>query len=365
MNTESHPWKNDGWLPQFHAECDACGLPHEPMERLLDWLSIDSTTGAEAAFLTALQIDLQGAGLHTSRQEVAANRWNLWALPDDPAEVLLCTHVDTVPPHFGPSFLDGALLARGACDTKGGLAAMWIAWQRLPDDVRRKTGFLLVVGEEVDHIGALTASPALPDSLRAIVLCEPTQNRLARGQKGIVKVRLRARGVAGHSAFPETGESAIHRLVQACDRLLSEVWPVDPTLGPTTLNIGTFQGGLAANVFAPEAEAEVLFRAVTPAHGLWHQVCQVVGAEVDCQNECQNDPARLLTFAGFETDVVPFNTDAPYLQARGVPVVLVGPGDIRCAHSPREHIYLTDLARGVDIYVRIVTGIVRRDLGAT
>jgi acetylornithine deacetylase len=357
-------WINDAWLPEYLAECDACGLPREPMERLLDWLSIDSTTGAEAEFLNALRMDLDHYGLYTSCQNVSANRWNLWALPEEPAQVLLCTHVDTVPPHFGPRFVDGALIARGACDTKGGLAAMGIAWQRLPDDVRKKTGFLLVVGEEVDHVGALTAAPELPDSLRAIVLCEPTQNRLSHGQKGIVKVKLRARGVAGHSAFPETGDSAVHLLVQACDRLLAEAWPIDPTLGPTTLNIGTFQGGVAANVFAPEAEAEVLFRAVTPAEDLWRHVCQVIGAGVECHNECQNDPARLLTFAGFETDIVPFNTDAPYLQARGVPVVLVGPGDIRCAHSPREHIYLTDLARGVDIYVRIVTGIVRGDLRA-
>lgn len=362
MTDAPAPWPSADWLPQFRIDCEAYRLPIQPMERLLDWLTIDSTTGAEAEFLAALQNDLESSGLHASRQNVASNRWNLWAFPSEPVELLFCTHVDTVPPHFGPRYSNGAILARGACDTKGGLAAMWIAWSRLPEDVRRRTGFLLVVGEEVDHAGAIVAAETLPESLRAIVLCEPTRNRLARGQKGIVKVRLRAQGVPGHSAFPEAGESAVHRLVQACDRLLRETWPVDDVLGPTTLNIGTFQGGIAANVFAPEAEAEVLFRAVTPGEQLWDHICEVVGSGVECRNECHNDPARLLTFTGFETDVVPFNTDAPYLQSRDVPVVLVGPGDIRCAHSPHEHIYLADLARGVDLYVRLASGMVRNDL---
>lgn len=326
---------------------------------LHEWLAIDSSTGCEEAFLRRVEEDLAGRGLRIRRQPVERGRWNIHAdPPGGPAEVLFSTHVDTVPPFFGPRVDDdGTIRARGACDTKGGLFAMLQAYDALSDDERARAGFLLVVGEEVDHIGAIVAARERYDRLKVILLCEPTQNRLATGQKGIVLARLSASGVAGHSAFPAVGPSAIHRLVKSLDRVLTHPWPCDSTLGDTTANIGRLHGGVAANIIAPEAHADILVRAAVSTDRLEDTLRTLAGDEVDVQVRSRNEPVALLAWPDrFATDVVPFNTDAPYLQACA-PVVLVGPGDIRTAHGPDERIHPVEIAEGTALYRQLVEGI--------
>lgn len=327
-----------------------------PLDVLEDWLSIDSTTGRERAFAEALEAFFTDRGLGVNRQDVAPDRFNLLVAPGDAVEVLLSTHIDTVPPFFGPR-RDGDLLrARGACDTKGGLFAMWRAFESLPPEDQRRVGFLLVVGEEVDHVGAERAARDGWPGVRHIILCEPTRNRLARGQKGILKIALHAEGRAGHSAFAEAGHSAVHALVAVLADLIGADWPDHPELGPTTLNVGVIEGGVAANVFAPSARAEILFRAVTPPDELHAQVEAIVDGRARIEPICANPPVELAWWPGFETDVVPFNTDAPYLYGVA-PITLVGPGDIRTAHSPDEHIAIPDLEAGVALYRRILGGL--------
>ncbi len=331
------------------------------IELLWSWLSIDSTTGRERAYLEALEAHFVGQGLRVERQAVADERWNLVVDSGVAPEVWLCTHVDTVPPHFGPR-RDGDLLrARGACDTKGGLFAMWCAWRELPDAMRARVGFVLVVGEEVDHIGALVAGRSMDAGARAIVLCEPTRNLMARGQKGILKIRLSTTGRAGHSAFAEAGHSAVDPLIDALHALQHEDWPTDDELGPTTLNIGLVSGGVAANVFAPEASAELLFRATCDPDVLEARVRALVPDVVQVTRIAANPPVRLTTWPRFDTDVVPFNTDAPYL-AHLASVVLVGPGDIRTAHCPDEQISLADLEAGVALYGELLRGLLTGEL---
>lgn len=334
------------------------------MTPLIEWLAIESTTGSEAAFLKRLEAELDGLGLIVERQAVERGRWNVFASPaDGPPELVLCTHVDTVPPFFGPRIDDdGTIRARGACDTKGGIFAMIRAWERLPQADRARTGFLFVVGEEVDHIGAIVAGRRAYPRLRATILCEPTRNLLAVGQKGILKGTLSCRGRAGHSAFPAVGESAIHRLVGALDDLLDYSWPTDPVLGPTTLNVGTVEGGVAANVFAPDARAQLLMRATRPVDELLATARGIVGDRGEFVVDARNEPTGLLAWPDrFGTDVVPFNTDAPYLDHLA-PVVLVGPGDIRCAHSPDEHITPADISDGIDLYIMLATGLLSGEL---
>ncbi|MFT4703401.1 MAG: acetylornithine deacetylase [Bradymonadia bacterium] len=326
------------------------------LDTLLEWLSVDSTTNSEAEYLQVLERTLAADGLTVTRQHVADDRWNLLALSEGPTRLLLNTHVDTVPPFFGPTIDGEKIRARGACDTKGGLFAMWTAWRALPAPLRSQIGFSLVVGEEVDHIGAKVAAAAPVDGIEMIVMCEPTRNRLSRGQKGILKIRLHASGQAGHSAFPETGHSAVHTLIAACARLQAASWPRHEELGETTFNIGVIQGGVAANVFAPAASAEILFRVVSDLESLQAQVRDCVGDEIRIEEIASNDAMALKYWGGFETDVVPFNTDAPYL-GKDTPVVLVGPGDIRTAHSPDEHLSVPDLEAGVALYDQLFRGI--------
>ncbi|MFB6263600.1 MAG: M20/M25/M40 family metallo-hydrolase [Bradymonadaceae bacterium] len=320
------------------------------LDRLAEWLAIDSTTGREARFLETLEDDLRALGLTCRRQPIEDDRWNLLAAATYDPSLIFCTHVDTVPPHLPVEIRGDAVYGRGACDTKGGLLAMMRATARLLERGGRDLGLLLVVGEEVDHRGA-RAARSLDLSPDRIVLCEPTRNRAVAGQKGMAKLDLRAEGSSAHSAFPDRGESAVHRLLDAVDRLRSHDWPTDETLGQTTLNVGTIEGGVAANVLAPSATAELLVRTVSPAGELIERIEKLAGG-VEVDPVSSNDPLTFDPPAGVETTVVPFNTDAPYLVELG-PVWLVGPGDIEYAHSDEEHIELEALREGIDLYTEL------------
>ncbi len=334
------------------------------VQSLLDWLEIESTTGIEENFLRRLEEELAGLGLAVTRQSVERHRWNVFAsYPGVDPEIIYCTHVDTVPPFFGPRVDDdGTIRARGACDTKGGIFSMFEAWKLLSEHDQARTGFLFVVGEEVDHVGAIVAGREAYPRLRATILGEPTRNHLAVGQKGILKGTLCCTGKAGHSAFPEVGFSAVHKLVGALDGLLAHQWPTDPELGATTLNVGTIQGGVAANVFAPQAEAQILMRATHSVDDLLATTQRIVGDRGEFRVDARNEPTRLLAWADrFATDVVPFNTDAPYIN-HIAPVILVGPGDIRTAHSPDEHITPAAISEGIELYRTIAAGLLSGEL---
>src|SRR5688572_16487747 len=97
-------------------------------------------------------------------------------------------------------------------------------------------------------------------------------------QKGILKLRLVGRGRAAHSGYPETGASAIAHLLDALARVRALPLDMDALLGPAFLNIGRIAGGVAVNVLAPAAEAELLFRTVAPADDILTRVADVLGS---------------------------------------------------------------------------------------
>ncbi len=317
-------------------------------ETLQQWLAIDSTSGNERHFLETLEQTFHDDGWQIRRQPVEEDRWNLIVTDGNDPEVLLSTHVDTVPPTLPVRREGGTIYGRGACDTKGGLLAMVHAARGLRDQGFDGIGFLLVVGEEVDHIGAKIACDLDLDA-RRIILCEPTQNQVVRAQKGMLRFTLRAEGVAGHSAYPGDGESAVNPLLDAIAALRNHNWPEDDILGPTTFNVGVIEGGVAANVFAPEARAELLFRAVSDTDQLLEQVQTLVGDAVVIDDLVYNDPLFFEIPDDVESTTVPFNTDAPYLNELA-DVWLVGPGDIRVAHSKDERIEIDEIFRGIELY---------------
>ena len=175
---------------------------------------------------------------------VEEGRFNVFASWGEPV-VVLSTHMDTVPPFFPSSEDDEDIHGRGACDTKGGIAAMLQAARELLDEGVRGFGLLLVVGEETDSAGAQVANRH-PRGSRYLINGEPTENRLALGSKGFLYLALEAEGRAAHSAYPELGDSAIDKLVDVLARLRALPLPADPVLGETTLNVGTLAGGRAA-----------------------------------------------------------------------------------------------------------------------
>lgn len=323
----------------------------EAIQRLTDWIAIDSVTGREGAFLEALEAWLAQRGYRCERQPIEEGRWNLLARASADTRFLYSTHVDTVPPHIAPRIEEGRVYGRGACDTKGGIVAMCDAGERLRADGFDDFGYLFVVGEEVDHRGAKEARKLDLETER-IILCEPTENRVVAAQKGMIKLIIDAEGVAAHSAYPARGVSAVHRLLDAVSRLRSEEWPSDPLLGPTTINVGVIGGGVAANVFAPSARAEILVRTVSETAPLRQRMLELCGDEVNVTIPASNDPVFFDPPEGVETCTVAFNTDATYLEEIA-PVWLVGPGDIQVAHSDHEHIPIRELAAGTDLYERL------------
>ncbi len=193
-------------------------------------------------------------------------RFNVYAaLPGVTPDVVLSTHMDTVPPFFGSREDDEFLYGRGTCDAKGIIAAQVAAADRLRE-AGVKVGLLFVVGEERDSAGAKEAN-LHPKGSKFLINGEPTDNRLALASKGALRVEIRAKGRMAHSAYPELGESAINKLVEALHDVLAMPYQSNLEIGPSTLNIGLVEGGRAPNVIADKAEAHLLIRLVGPRRG--------------------------------------------------------------------------------------------------
>lgn len=295
--------------------------------------------------------------------EVEPHRFNLlahWGRLD----VTLSTHLDTVPPFF-PSSEDAEFIhGRGACDVKGIIACMVMATESLLETGQRNFGLLFVIGEERSSAGAYHAA-ANPRGSRYIINGEPTENHLAIGSKGVLRYTLAASGKMAHSAYPELGESAIDKLLDALASIRALKLPSDLFLGPSTLNIGTLSGGRAPNVVADEAQAEILIRLVGDSASTKAALERAV-AGADGKGRTQLEfvleiPAlRLGSIDGIPTTVVAYTTDIPaFNRAWGEPF-LIGPGTIHVAHTLEERVPKRQLIAAIEIYRRMVKELCNR-----
>jgi acetylornithine deacetylase len=314
-------------------------------------VNIESVSGNEAACTEFLRQYLSGRSFDVELQPVEGGRANLFAQRGNP-EVVLSTHVDTVPP-FLPAGEDAEFIyGRGSCDAKGIVAAQIAAAERLAAEDVRDFALLFLVGEETMSDGARVANQCARGT-KFIINGEPTENKLAVGSKGILRVDLRARGRSAHSAYPQFGESAIEKLLDVLADLRRLPLPSDPVLGAATANIGVISGGRAANVVPDEASAQIMFRTVSNSGELRAQVEKVLQGR--CEYEIVRDtPAlHMQPLDGFETDVVAFTTDLPYLTRWGQPILL-GPGSISEAHTDHERVRKAELERAADLYCKLV-----------
>lgn len=314
-------------------------------------VNIESVSGNETACVEFLREYLEGRNFRVELQPVEGGRANVFAQRGTP-EVVLSTHVDTVPPYFQAGEDAEFIYGRGSCDAKGIVAAQIAAAERLASEGVEDFALLFLVGEETISDGARAANQS-PRGAKFIINGEPTGNKLVVGSKGILRVDLRAKGRAAHSAYPELGESAIEKLLDVLADLRKLPLPADGVLGRATLNIGMISGGRAANVIPDEAAAQVMFRTVNNSGELRAQVENVLMGR--CEYEVVRDtPAlHLEKLDGFETDVVAFTTDLPHLTRWGRPYLL-GPGSISEAHTAHERVRKADLERAVDLYCRLV-----------
>jgi len=267
--------------------------------------------------------------------------------------------MDTVPPFIPSREDDEFIWGRGACDTKGIIASMLIAAERLLEQGVRNFGLLFVVGEERNSAGAYHAAQN-PRGSKFIINGEPTENHLALGSKGALRYELIARGKMAHSAYPHLGESAIEKLLDALEAIRRIEFPVDPILGPSTLNIGTIRGGRAPNVIPDEARAEIFIRLVCDSTSTREAIAEAVGDKVELNDVLEIPAIHMAAVEGLPTTVVAYTTDIPAFNGAWGQPLLFGPGTIHVAHTLDERVPKRQLLDAVEIYQKMIIQLQRQ-----
>src|ERR1044072_7118691 len=190
-------------------------------------------------------------------------------------ELALVGHTDTVP--FDPAWAEaltltereGRLYGRGACETKGFIAAALAALEEVGvERLTRPLALVLTADEEVGCLGAKHLAEARPFTARHAVVGEPTSLQPMRAGKGYCLAEMTVRGREGHSAYPHLGASAIMRAARLVTRIekvaeeLKELGHEAFAPPQTTVNVGLISGGTAKNIIAGECRFTLEWRPV-------------------------------------------------------------------------------------------------------
>jgi acetylornithine deacetylase/succinyl-diaminopimelate desuccinylase len=354
----------------------------------------------EEAVVRALAGYLEERGVPAQTVEVAPGRPNLVATIEGKRpgrHLVLCGHTDTVPLNagepgvgFSGEIRDGRLLGRGAVDMKGPVAAMAGAVAALVETGALAAGSVTlaaVVDEEMESLGAehLIASGLVADGA---VVGEPTGNRLCLAHRGLEWLEIEFRGRQAHGGTLAAGVNAISGAARFIVRVESDLGPrfaarTHPLLGPPTINFGTIAGGDQPSTVAASCRltldrrslpgesygsivaelAELLSAVEAEMPGLLTSIRRVPGGTASLGNVALETPAdhplaRAATAAvaeivggEVEPGAFPAWTDGALLAAfGGIPSIVLGPGDVSLAHSPREAVPLAALAEAARIY---------------
>ena len=333
--------------------------PVDPIQLTRALVEIESTTYQEGAvgdfianFLAGREWDVEKTPVPQPPETAdSGQRWNVYAGPvSQTPDLVFSTHLDTVPPYI--PFTEDAdfMYGRGVSDAKGIMAAQIAAAEALRAE-GLPVGLLFVSGEERDSAGAITANET-PKGSRFLINGEPTDNRLALASKGALRVILRSTGKMAHSAYPELGDSAIHKLVEALHNIRSIALPMTEDVGPSTLNIGQIHGGHAPNVIADRAEAHILIRLVGDSAPIRAAVLEAAAGAAEVEFALEIPFVRLRAVQGLPSMIAKFTTDIPKLSNWGEPLLL-GPGSIHVAHTPYEKLAKKELFEAVDLYIKV------------
>ncbi len=367
---------------------DYVALPSvNPMRRN----DIPDEIAGEARYAEHLREQLRGLGLDAEligsaqRPSVIAEA----SAPGASETVLVASHLDTVPVDgmeidpFDPRIESGRLFGRGSCDTKGGMAALVEALERVLAAGRLRRN-VVVVGEADEELGSTGVHDVMahlgarrPDW---VIATEPTSLRVVSRHKGIALARLVAHGRACHSSDPAAGKNAIvalSRAVLALDGLANALADRrDPSLGPATLSVGVISGGAAPNI-VPEQASLLMDRRLLPGetaesvraeleaalaeHGAVDVEIASCTAEKGVLQTPDDHPAvracqQALAAAGLptETESVAFGTDAGVFAGFDLPGVVIGPGSVEQAHTAREYVPVDQVEAMTEIFVRIL-----------
>jgi acetylornithine deacetylase len=344
---------------------------------------------------------LRRAGVDVERQQVFPGRDNIVGRVegrDRWRHFLLESHMDTMPGDnmdfdaFSPFVRDDRLHGRGACDTKGSLAAMLTAVKRVVAAERPPISITLLASVDEEYrfrgMAHFVANEPLgsPGNITEAIVGEPTGCQVVIAHKGCVRWVLRARGVAAHSANPGNGISAVYRMAKilnALERFNADELPsrheAHPLLGRATLSVGTITGGQAVNIVPDTCDTQIdrrLLPGEEPARAML-EVETYLKDQPDLDFDFEMLPAFLWD-RGMETprdaDIVhrfeksceaamghatvtgvPFGTNASKIACKGIPAVVFGPGDIKLAHTSREYVPLSEVRQAVEVLVGVLS----------
>lgn len=371
-------------------------VPSEVIDTLSALVRINSVNSfyaggnGEAAISTWIREFLDRRGIPVSAQPVYPARDNLLATlrgRDSTRRIVLEAHQDTVGvahmsiPPFDARIDGGRLFGRGACDTKGGLAAMLHAIASVHEEGRTPP-CEVILAAVVDEEARAGGIARLCTDLRAdaAVVAEPTELRLVVACKGALRWRIVARGVAAHSSKPHLGVNAIEsmaRVILALERDGADMaGRRHPLLGPPTCSVGTIRGGTQVNVIPDECAIEVDRRLLpgedpeavlahyadllerlneeNPRLGAANEAPSLVDPAMETPAEAA--PVRLAArlLADLNLDPAPcgvtFGCDASKLSRAGIPSIIFGPGSIDQAHSAAEFVELKQVGLAYRFY---------------
>jgi len=329
-------------------------------------------------------------GVPFTRRPVAPLRDNIVARYESPGSqstILLEVHQDTVPVDgmtidpFGGEIREGKLYGRGACDVKGGMAAMLTAFARLVQETPAGAANVLLactVDEEHTFYGV---QRLMEEGLRAdfAVVAEPTNLQIVDAHKGVVRWKVRTEGRACHSSRPDQGINAVYRMGRVlplveeyADRLAHST--SHPRLGPPTLSVGRIEGGVSVNTVPDGCVIEIdrrLLPGEDPA-AAWREfrdylvstsrvpiICDPVWLACPALDDHGANEVRRRLGAAIDAVegrhsviAVPFGTDASSIALASIPAVVFGPGDIAQAHTKDEWVELNQIDRAAEILYR-------------
>jgi len=350
-----------------------------------------SVSGFELELCDFLSEYLSGLGISVERQEVYKTGYNVVTRLGRGGEVMVCGHLDVVPEldmpdAFRPITRNGILYGRGACDMKGGVAAMILALEELVKQNKEpNVTFAFVVDEEMYGRGA---SELLTRGARAevCIITEPTNLKVCIGNASCFEFNLTAYGQSSHGASREN-HNAIHLLTKAYAMMEERVreefnvaeheYPMSPII-----NLGRIEGGYGAWVTPPKAKSEILIHmhpsidyktALSRMKHIVEEISNELGAKVEItpthgcdgfiiDKDRNNKYAKQLiqshktvTATEPEVGLIESETDGNALYHKGgIPCIIYGPGDIKYAHSSREQIKLEDVSKAAEVLLHFL-----------
>jgi acetylornithine deacetylase len=320
------------------------------VERLLQTLmEIPSSSGDEGGVLRFLEELLNKEGFVIQRIPVSKQTFCLFATVGQP-NLIFQAHTDTVSPFISFSQDDEFIYGRGSCDTKGSIAAMVVAATTAKKQGQTNFGVLFTVEEETTFRGALAAAEIFQNPRPYFVVGEPSSLQPVTCQFGIDTVIVSSEGKAAHTSTPEKGVNAIDGLMRNAYQKLAHLPLGEGTLGAVV----QISGGTAPNILPAQAELVFGLRVAPGDKTDYLKViqklvfpCRVERGEFVTSVKC--DLPESLSFLG-EGLTVRYCTELAFFQ-RGC---ILGPGDIRFAHSPDERVPKKELAQAVELYRQII-----------